>query len=253
MARDRCDPDVKSAVRALGVLQLFERVRRAATAKEIGASLGMPVSSTSMLLHTMVSQGYLAFDAESRGYLPTLRVVALGQWMLEGDEHRSAALMELTRDLSKQTGQLVAVGARKGLFAQYIHVIPAATPASYEVPNGAVYPLSRSTCGWALLAPCRDDEISRVVLRSNAELPTKPVEPRWIIDQMARVRRAGYAFSFGQVRPGSGAVSMRLPRCVGDGLALVVGGNGKQFVEKSDEYMHLMRKGIAQHFGNARD
>ncbi|MDP3135342.1 MAG: helix-turn-helix domain-containing protein [Burkholderiaceae bacterium] len=251
MASDPCDPQVKSAVRVLAVLQLFERLRRPVSAKEISASLDMPVSSTSMLLRTMVSQGYLSFDAASRRYLPTLRVVALGHWMVAGESRSTGALIELTRELWQRTGQLVAIGARKGLFAQYIHVMSPVTPAWYEVPNGAVYPLSRSTCGWALLAPCQDDEISRIVLRSNAERVTQPVEPRWILGQMDRVRREGYAFSFGQVRAGSGAVSMRLPKRVGDGMALVIGGNGKSFVAKSDEYISLMREGIDRHFGSA--
>lgn len=248
MVRSAGNPQVKSAVRALAVLQLFEQLRRGATAKEIGEQLQMPISSTSMLLRTMLGQGYLEFDQSTHTYHPTLRVLSLGHWMTEDAGRPTAAMIHLTEELHRKTGQLVAVGARKGLYAQYVYVIPSVEPAPYEVRNGAIYPLARSTCGWALLARCENHEISRIVGRCNREVLPEPVEPGWLLGEIDRVRETGYAVSFGQVRPSSGAVSMPLPDTVHD-AALVIGGMGQRFIEHTDEYLDVMREGIRQYFG----
>ena len=50
---------VKSADRVFDLLELFERVRRPLRVGEIAERLGVPQSSVSMLLRTMVARGYM--------------------------------------------------------------------------------------------------------------------------------------------------------------------------------------------------
>ena len=69
--------NVKSAVRVLEILEYFDCVQRAASVNEIAATLGYPLSSTSMLLQSLVDRGYLA-QGEKRVYRLTPRVKLLG-------------------------------------------------------------------------------------------------------------------------------------------------------------------------------
>src|SRR5690606_23559085 len=52
-------PTVKSAARALRVLELFDELRRDARVAEISMRLGYPQSSTSVLLKCLEKAGYL--------------------------------------------------------------------------------------------------------------------------------------------------------------------------------------------------
>ena len=69
--------NVKSAARVLEILEYFDCVQRAASVNEIAATLGYPLSSTSMLLQSLVDRGYLA-QGEKRVYRLTPRVKLLG-------------------------------------------------------------------------------------------------------------------------------------------------------------------------------
>ena len=63
---------IKSAQRTLAVLEYFQTHRRAAAVGEIAAALGMPQSSTSMLLKSLLSLGYLEYTASSRRVAPPI-------------------------------------------------------------------------------------------------------------------------------------------------------------------------------------
>ncbi len=65
---------VKSAHRVLLVFEFFAERQLPASAMEIAINLNLPQSSTSMLLRSLVSVGYLGYDSETRLYAPTLRL-----------------------------------------------------------------------------------------------------------------------------------------------------------------------------------
>lgn len=240
-------PHVKSAARALAVLEFLDEIRRPATATEIGARLTMPTSSTSVLLRSLVALGYLSCEPATRTYRPTLRISFLGHWLQE-DEKGDARLLRLVHFLNHKTGQLVALATRNGCYTQYIYMRRHAYPVSHVVSSGALYPLVRSTSGWALIAPLPDREISKLVVRSNHDdrQSAPPSSPRQVLAHVETVRRSGYAFSFGQINSGAGAVAILLPDgAAPDPLVLVVGGAGESFIAHKDEYVELMHEGIA--------
>ena len=92
---------VKSAERTLAILDLFARERRALTARTVQTALGYPASSTIGLLKTLMRSGHLRFDRRTRLYVPTLRVVLLGDWIRAtplGSDRLRRALDRLPRD-----------------------------------------------------------------------------------------------------------------------------------------------------------
>lgn len=57
---------VKSALRVLEILEVFDAERRPPRVTDIVEPMNLPQSSASMLLKTMVARGYMDFDAASR-------------------------------------------------------------------------------------------------------------------------------------------------------------------------------------------
>ncbi|MSQ20016.1 MAG: hypothetical protein EXR39_10780 [Betaproteobacteria bacterium] len=74
---------VKSAARVLEVFEYFARRRTPATVGEVCNALGYPQSSTSVLLKSMFTLGYLSYDQGSRRYSPSVKVAMLGEWIPE--------------------------------------------------------------------------------------------------------------------------------------------------------------------------
>jgi DNA-binding IclR family transcriptional regulator len=203
---------VKSAGRALEILEFFDEVRREAQVAEIAARLRYPQSSTSVLLKSLAQLGYLDYDARTRTYLPTARVALLGTWLDEGPL-RDGRLIHMLEELSQATGDTIILAARNGIFAHYIHVIQARTPLRFHVPQGSRRLVVWSATGFALLAEDEVETIHALVRRTNAELaPAKLVDARRVLANVRQLREQGYFFSRGLVTPGGGSIAVPLPR-----------------------------------------
>jgi DNA-binding IclR family transcriptional regulator len=153
---------VKSAGRALEILEFFDEVRRESQVVEIAARLGYPQSSTSVLLKSLAQLGYLDYDARTRTYLPTARVALLGTWLDEGPV-RDGRLIHMLEELSRATADTIILSARNGIFAHYIHVIQARTALRFHVPQGSRRLVVWSASGFALLAETDDEQIRALV------------------------------------------------------------------------------------------
>lgn len=235
---------VKSAGRALAILEFFDEIVGSATAVEVREALGLPASSASALLGSLVSLGYLHYDPRRRRYRPTLRVGLLG----EGVRTRGLSddVRSMMESLTQQTGQLVVLGARCQLKAQYIKVVRAA--GSRPVKRGTLAPLTRTAVGWMLMSELDDSSILRIATRINAADPERKVSPAWLLAQIAEVREAGFAYCFGQVTEGVGAISMPIPADANEPpIVLAVSGSGERFVEQKHDLLVAMRSHVASY------
>src|SRR5262245_24956505 len=96
---------VKSAGRALQVLEYFDDIRQEARMVEIARALNYPESSTSVLLKSLATIGYLSYDRYKRTYIPTNRVRLLGNWIESSlfENDRILNLMRALNDDSEDT------------------------------------------------------------------------------------------------------------------------------------------------------
>lgn len=201
---------VKSAARALQVLELFEELRRPVRATEVATALGMPQSSTSMLMRSLRDLGYLDYDRATRTYLPSPRVTLLGSW-LAGGPVRDGRLIRMMEHLTDRTGKTSLLAARNGIFAQYIYTMPSRSTMRFHISLGARRLLAGSAAGLALLRDEEDDEIRSLVRRTAAEVPGFEATANDVLENVRLVRSTGRFLSRGMVTPGAGALAMPLP------------------------------------------
>jgi DNA-binding IclR family transcriptional regulator len=204
-------------------------------------------------MRTMTAHGYLQYDPGRRDYIPTARTAVLGHW-LSPVLFKQGRLLNLMEDLSSRTSETIMVGSRKGLSAQYIHVIQAKVPMRLYVKPGTLRPLGRSGLGHAMLADYPKREVKRIVDQLNA-LETDPA--RWIrlqslMDELHKVRERGYAFSVDQVTPGAGVVAMRLPPIseADEPLAICVAGLTEALIDQERDIAELLKRTIALHLSD---
>lgn len=201
---------VKSARRALEVLDLFEKLRRPAAIGEIAIMLGYPQSSTSFLLNDLRRTGYLNYDMETRRFAPTIRVALLGSWIHAGTCGRTeiSGLLAGVRDLARMTTLLAT---QNGLDLQYVHVIEARQTPKLALRPGTLRPLCRGAGGLVLLAERSDADIGRLVRSINAGAAGTREDLRRVLRYVNRTRREGYAWIVGGVFSNIGSVAVRLP------------------------------------------
>lgn len=160
---------VKSAGRVLQILEYFDTVQREACVSEVSRALRCPQSSTSVLLRSLVSLGYLQNDRYRRTFFPTRRVCLLGNWV-DPALVRQGEMLMWADELASRSKQTVIIANINGLHAQYIYVnrqesdvIPLAASV------GAQCSLARTALGKSLLAGHTDKYVAQLVRRINAE------------------------------------------------------------------------------------
>jgi DNA-binding IclR family transcriptional regulator len=200
---------VKSATRVLRVFEVFAELRRPLRIADLARELGIPHSSASALVRTLIRRGYMDFAPRGRSVLPTLRLTLLGSWL--DDQFSSAGgLHDMLNEIAANCGETVILGAEMGSQVQYIHVIPGSHPLRYDIKRGTLRYLSDSNAGRVLLSLKSEEEIERTALRINAERAGPRIGIRKLKDEIAKIRKDGYSFRENLIVDGASVIAMRL-------------------------------------------
>ncbi len=180
---------VKSATRVLALLELFDSLQRPAGVTEIARALGIPQSSTSMLVNGLVDLGYLAVLPDRR-VQPTQRVSVLGRWI--DDRITDGRVSRLMEDLGVATGETILLGIASDVHVVYIAVRAATRPMRLHIPPGTRRPLAESGMGLTLLSAMAEDEIDRRIARAAAvrDPGLPPLAPAAIHAEITAIRAA---------------------------------------------------------------
>lgn len=201
---------VKSAARALEILEVFSRRRQELSAKQIELALGIPPSSTIMLLKSLMRLGYLRFDRRTKLYHPTLRVTLLGSWLRAGTAG-SDALLTAIEALMTRTRESVFLSTPNDIGMQVTHIAAGPQPISLNVSPGLVVPMIGSAVGHAYLATRTDEDVAALVRRINRSRPQpERVELARVALDVREARRRGFAVVHG-VLPEVGAIARAVP------------------------------------------
>lgn len=240
---------VKSAARVMQILELFDDIKRPAAVMEIANALEYPQSSTSALLRSLVYLGYLVYNPADRTYFTSMRVALLGSWI---SPHFVAegAILRLMRDISQKTGDTIVLATRNGLFAQYVHVIQATSPARLHMTLGTVRPLAYSGAGYALLSQLPVTDATRIITRYNAELEEgdNPVSVREVLQILEQTRQRGYVMTTGLQTVGGGIIAAPIPQSIDKPLmAIGIGGISEILHSRESELSSILLDAIRRY------
>jgi len=203
---------VKSARRVLEIFEHFAEKHEPATVGELALRLGYPQSSTSVLLKSLLTLGYLQYDASTRAYRPTMRVMLLGSWVHDEILGQSSVMARLEK-LHQEFGHSVIVGMLQGIHVRYVVTLCGEQSGLPQFPTGTLRPACRAAVGKILLARRSNTEVALIVRRTNAQ-ETDPryrqPEPR-VLKDIERCRQRGWAESLGGVVAGRNVIAVALP------------------------------------------
>jgi DNA-binding IclR family transcriptional regulator len=234
-------PSVKSAARALRIVEYFDARRCPLAEIEIERALGFPQSSTSALLHTLAEMGYLQHDPQARLYAPSNRIAMLGHW-INHDLVREGPLLQLAGDLVRYTDRTCIISSRAGAHVQAIHVRRPRRASSPIVEVGSKTAICLAAPGAVLLRNATDTELNKLILRSGAHPFANPSRawPDWFLSVLNGQRVDGYAFGESARHVGQAEVAAPFGQAGRQDFALSIMGPTEDMLAHRDRYGRLM-------------
>jgi DNA-binding IclR family transcriptional regulator len=242
---------VKSAVRTLKILELFDEMKAPLNVVTVSDALGYPQSSTAALLRSLVTMGYLHYDAQARTFVSTARVSLLGNW-INPALFEQGALTGMMRSVAERTEQMVLLASRNGDFAQYIHVLDAPDAVLHRIGLGAKRPLATSGVGQILLAGMPDEDVRRLFHRINAyrDDAGDRINVPDLMTRLDGIRKAGFSSSRNGVCDGLGVIAVAIPNGFSNRpLAVGICGACQTLDDSESAFVAILREEMARFLG----
>ena len=184
---------VKSATRTLDIIEYIVAHDRPLVAQDIAVALGIPVSSLSYLLGTLVDRGYLNRDGRRYSAGPGLQRLQArpGGFTLA---ERAAPLV---RTLRVQLNETTSFFVRTGWEVEAIVTETSDQALRYAVPTGSRLPMHALASGKALLAALPDDELDRYFAESERTrfTPSTVTGEKALRREIEEIRKSGIALT----------------------------------------------------------
>ncbi len=184
---------VKSATRTLDIIEYVVAHNRPLVAQEIATALGIPVSSLSYLLSTLVEREYLVRDARRYSAGPGLaRLQASREGFTLAD--RAAPLV---RTLRVQLNETTSFFVRHDWEIEAIVTESSEHALRYSVPQGRRLPMHALAAGKVLLASLEADELDRYFAEVQREVFTSETvtDEKRLRAQLDEARHTGFAMT----------------------------------------------------------
>jgi len=212
---------VRSVDRAAALLLALGESQGEAGVTELARRLGLHKSTASRLLATLERRGLVEQDGESGKYRLGLVVIRLAEQAERTLDLRGIAMPELER-VARLTRETVSLAVLSG--DESLTVAQADGPNLIAVADwtGRSTPLHCVASGKVLLAALAEREVLRIVRRGlirHTERTIVELEP--LLEELARVRRRGYATALGEFEVGLNAVAAPVVDARGSVIAAV--------------------------------
>ncbi|BBC71857.1 IclR family transcriptional regulator [Altererythrobacter sp. B11] len=184
---------VKSATRTLDIIEYVVAHDRPLVAQEIAVALGIPVSSLSYLLATLVDRHYLVREGRRYSAGPGLERLQAKS----GGFSLSERAAPLVRTLRVQLNETSSFFVRSEWDVEATVTESSEQALRYSIETGKRIPMHVMASGKALLAAMSDEELDRYFAESQRErlTPSTVTEEGPLRAQLARIRKDGFAMT----------------------------------------------------------
>jgi DNA-binding IclR family transcriptional regulator len=240
-AKAAYDYNVKSATRALEIIELFAIHRQPLTVTEISSALSIPQSSASVLLHSLSGAGFITRDRKTRKYIPSIRSVFLGNWIHDA-LFPDGSLLAALDGLSQAAQATVRLGVRNSVYVRYVHVSwPKENCERRGLSPGLAMPICQDALGRALLMEESDRDVCGIIRRANAEADgARIVKVETFMEELRADRRAGFVECADLGSERERVLAVQLRPLVGEPLAIGLGLDSSRLPGERDRLLQLL-------------
>ena len=212
---------VRSVDRAAALLLALGECAGEAGGTELARRLGLHKSTASRLLATLQRRGLVEQDEESGKYRLGLVVIRLAERAERTLDLKGIALPELER-LARVTRETVTVGILEG--DAYLTVAQADGPNMVACPDwtGRTTPIHCIASGKVILAAMAERDVMRIARPGLVPRTQRTiVSLEALMEELARVRRRGYATAFSEWIDGTNGIAVPVVDARGRVLASI--------------------------------
>lgn len=193
---------VQAVDRSLAILEALAREGEPMTLGEISAEVDLTRSTVHRLLSTLIFRGFARQDQQSGRYSLGTKTLEVGTSFLASLDIRGLARPHL-RNLTLNCGEMANLAVLEGLDVVYIDQVEAESIVKMRARLGSRGPAHCTGSGKVLLAGLPEDELdSRLRGRILKRYTTRTItDPERLRQELARVRREGFALDFGEIEP----------------------------------------------------
>ena len=206
-ANGRSRDFIQSLQRGLAIIRAFSAERPSMTVSEIAHEIGLTRAAVRRFLLTLNELGYVR--ATNNRYTLTPQVLELGYSYLSALSLPDIALPRLEQ-LVAETGEASEASILDRDQIVYVVRVPGPAMMTISVNIGARRPAYATAMGRVMLADLPADQLEQYL----AKAPLQPILPATIVDadtfreELARVRRDGYALVNQELEEGLVAVAL---------------------------------------------
>lgn len=187
-------PVIQSVEKAIRVFEAVCRAKKDVRVVDLSKDLGINKATVFRLLRTFVETGYLEQNPETDRYRPTMKILALGNNVMNKMEIRALA-SDIIKELSEKSGESVHLSIRDGAMAVIIDKVESQTGNKVSFHIGRRSDLYSTGTGKVLLASLPLNKLEEYL----AEIPLAPHTPMTITDpevlkrQLMEINVNGYS------------------------------------------------------------
>ena len=200
---ERAGSAPQTVLRAIGLLDLLATMPQGMSLRQLSESTGLTKSTAHRLISCLVMCRLAEFCPETRTYKLGIKVLELSAVLLDSMDVREEAkpFLRHLNDVSRETVYLAVLDQFKVVYIGCIE-----SPESMRMSEriGRRNPFYSSSLGKVLVAWADESTLNRCVgdREYPAATPRTITDPVRLIEELAKVRRQGYALDDEENRPG---------------------------------------------------
>lgn len=233
---------IPAASRTMAVFEAFAREKKELSNSDMARLLSLPDSSTSDLLYTLHSLGYLMRTSRSRRFYPTGRLFEAARQISENDPLSTVA-REAVEQLAEKTNETAFFGVFEHHSAKVMASQSSRQPLRYIIEVGERVALHASAMGKALLGALpREEMLARIAeLKLTQVTPDTITDPQRLVAEIDAGRERGWYEAHGEGAEGVGALATAA--IVGEqSVGISLAGPFERFSRHRDTYLAALHE-----------
>ncbi|NOU73841.1 helix-turn-helix domain-containing protein [Paenibacillus sp. LMG 31458] len=195
------NPQLLSSVKnALSLLKLFTVKTPEKRLTELAKELGLGKSTTSRLLSTLLSEGFVYQDPITHTYRLGQRIVSLYQVMVTTYMDLAEAAIPIIERLARETSEVLRVAVLEENEVVYIFQSEGQRKEDIAAYIGERNPVHCTSSGKMLLAYQDELALNKLLNRPLTAYTSKTItDPMELKEQLKRIRKQDYCVTFGEI------------------------------------------------------
>jgi len=197
-----------SLEKAIDIISLFDSEHQDFSAHDISQKLKLPLSTTYKYLDVLLKRDFLSKDKDAKKFSLGLMFFKLGNLASAKIKPVDVARPHM-QTLSKISGETVTLTVVKGWESLCVEKIETPKKIQLVVERGSSIPLHAGSSQTILLAYQDESFIEAMIEKRNLTKigDNTLTEPDRLREELASIRKQGYAFSDSAVEPGAAAIA----------------------------------------------